>query len=404
MSARVYCFGSAKGGSGKTVITATVASFLTTVGKKCLIIDCDAATHGMTLLYLVEVSAHSNENRMGLFDFIADKESEQIVEESIISIEHGVDFLPATYRFSSIVDFDERANLRLPNLERIVRTLRPKYDVILLDAQAGSDVHAREAMSSRVSDEVIVVSEYDPMSSAGVDKLRHMLGDDLSYARTWILLNKLLPEFVSKFEEFLSVLSYLPPLPWNADVVRAYAKRKLALDLQEGNEFTLAILRMIGVLFGEELEGEITEWSKKQAYALKAPLEEQYSVAEAELVAALESRRKFNFRRLFIRMSVFYVVVIFMCGLLYLLVDFVTVDSVNTAKDPSAISITLAITMMVLGSIFAMGYSIWKWVSGRRTAESLRYERVITALEERLAKLETLRSASYEEYVRRRNR
>ena len=60
MNSKVYCFASAKGGSGKTVLTANIASFLTEIGKKCLIIDADAATHGMTLLYIVEVSANPN--------------------------------------------------------------------------------------------------------------------------------------------------------------------------------------------------------------------------------------------------------------------------------------------------------------------------------------------------------
>ncbi len=50
-NAKVFCLASAKGGSGKTIIAANIASFLTDIGRKCLIIDCDAATHGMTLLY-----------------------------------------------------------------------------------------------------------------------------------------------------------------------------------------------------------------------------------------------------------------------------------------------------------------------------------------------------------------
>ena len=50
MSARVICFASAKGGSGKTVITATIGSFLAALGKRVLLIDTDAATNGLTLL------------------------------------------------------------------------------------------------------------------------------------------------------------------------------------------------------------------------------------------------------------------------------------------------------------------------------------------------------------------
>ena len=39
MNSKVMCFASAKGGSGKTILIANIASFLTDIGKKCLIID-----------------------------------------------------------------------------------------------------------------------------------------------------------------------------------------------------------------------------------------------------------------------------------------------------------------------------------------------------------------------------
>ena len=52
MSANVICFASAKGGAGKTVVTATVGTFLAALGKRVLIIDTDAATNGLTLFYI----------------------------------------------------------------------------------------------------------------------------------------------------------------------------------------------------------------------------------------------------------------------------------------------------------------------------------------------------------------
>ena len=405
MSARVYCFGSAKGGSGKTVITATIASFLTSVGKKCLIIDCDAATHGITLLYLVEVSAHLNESRMGLFDCVGVRESEEVIEKSTISIENGVDFLPATYRFSSSVDLDESTEYFLPNLERIMKRLRPKYDIILLDAQAGSDVHARMALGRQVSDEVIIVSEYDPLSSAGVDRLRHLLGDDLGYARTWILLNKMLPEFVDRFTEFLSVTKYLPPIPWNADVVRAYARRELALDLEEGNEFTLAIMRMVGVLFGEAIEAELRSWSKDRAYALKAPLEEQYENAERELMIALAAREKLRARER--RMLFFRLYVVTLCIAVAILLG-VNFDFLGfTDQSSSYLGNFLDLVYPAVALVVALGGVFWavtRWFGRERTAESYRYGRIIESLQERLRKLEVLRAADYETIIKQKTK
>ncbi len=53
--AKVICMSSAKGGSGKTVLCATFATALTSLGKRVLIVDSDASTNGLTLMYLKEV-------------------------------------------------------------------------------------------------------------------------------------------------------------------------------------------------------------------------------------------------------------------------------------------------------------------------------------------------------------
>ena len=72
MSAKVLCFASAKGGSGKTVITATIGAFLSALGKRVLLVDADAATNGLTLLYIKEVLLRqgktSDESPEGLFE------------------------------------------------------------------------------------------------------------------------------------------------------------------------------------------------------------------------------------------------------------------------------------------------------------------------------------------------
>jgi len=61
MPAKIFCLASPKGGSGKTIITATLGAFLAGIGKKVLIIDADAATNGLTLFYLEEVT---NQNKL----------------------------------------------------------------------------------------------------------------------------------------------------------------------------------------------------------------------------------------------------------------------------------------------------------------------------------------------------
>jgi hypothetical protein len=172
--------------------------------------------------------------------------------------------------------------------------LRSVYDFIFIDAQAGVEDMARIAMSRGVSDEVVVVSEYDPMSAAGVERLKAVFRDDLTYDRTWILLNKILPEFAKSFTGFLEVAKYLSPIPWDAEVVRAYSRRRLAIDSDDGNAHTLAVLKALRGLCGELIQQELETWVSSRAAVIRQPIEQQYADAEQELALLLAQRLKLS--------------------------------------------------------------------------------------------------------------
>ena len=196
MNARVLCMASAKGGSGKTSLCATFATFLAQLGRRVLLIDSDFATNGLTLLYLKEVRVQAELIRAGLHSpsGLADAISGR--QPTIASISEQLHLLPATFDLQAgISSPDESTSIRF---QAILRDLRAKYDFILIDAQAGADDMGQIAMSRKVSDEVVIVSEYDPMSAAGVERLKALLRDDLTYERTWVLLNKILPEFAKE--------------------------------------------------------------------------------------------------------------------------------------------------------------------------------------------------------------
>ena len=398
MNSKVYCFASAKGGSGKTVLTANIASFLTEIGKKCLIIDADAATHGMTLLYIVEVSANPNIKKQGVFEISNGKDISELLKSSLVSVENGVDLLPATYNFKA--GFDPEDNFEVSALQNIVQEMRKKYDVILLDAQAGSDKYSKLAMKKDVSDEVIIVSEYDPLSAAGIERLKQVIGDDLDYTRTWILLNKILPEFADKFSEFLSITKYLPPIPWNADVVRSYAKRKLSIDLDKGNAFTLAIMRTVKTLWGKSIEDEINAWSKKRSYALKEPLEAQYRNAEKELDYTLKSLKDTELKAKKRKLINIYIYLLPITIVPFLLIGYVdssiTKDFLTFFKKFNIFPMLAAFIAVIIPPIIILAK---RFFDTETTTESIRYKRRIEILEEKLKQLEALRSADLETLI-----
>jgi cellulose biosynthesis protein BcsQ len=306
MNAIVICMASAKGGSGKTTVTAAFASFLSEIGKKVLVIDCDEATHGMTLMYLDQVNAAAKRDEgghspyLGIFDSAhyprrKAAESDEIngtLEDSLndilakdqhkpkgtfpyVQVENGFLLVPATYYFSNKPQMESKAFFE--RLKWFIAQARANFDYIFLDAQAGSDTASRVCLRSDISDEVIIVTEYDPLSAAGVERLKAMMPQDLNFSRTWILLNKMLPEFVKSFSEFLSVARYLPPIPWTADVVRAYSRKRLALDFENGNSYTLGMMQTLKALIPHADALLLDSWSKDKAAALRHPLEEQYS-------------------------------------------------------------------------------------------------------------------------------
>lgn len=395
--ARVLTLASAKGGSGKTSLSASIAMMLGALGRRVLLVDADAATNGLTLLFLRQVvDGTSNDDRdgprvVGMFDSHGAEPS----EPAVISLGPDVDLLPATAKF----DDSESGSLKAfeNRLDWVRRDLGASYDVIILDAQAGADRFAAAAMSRRVSDMVVLVSEYDPMSAAGIERLKALFREDLTYERTWVALNKVLPEFAKYAGDFLEIARYLPPLPWDAEVVRAYARRRLALDLENGNTYTLAILRMVRTLFGEWIEPFADKWLSERADAIRQPIQAQYSDLEKELAGirvatrVRESRSKQAQRIFNASMGIWIVAV--------LLLTVATFQS----SDAFLWHITMNVAMALgVSAVLYFGYFILK-IRGpygrdavdQELAQS-RLERRRTAIESTLRQLDVLRAADPE--------
>src|SRR3569623_3100396 len=97
MNSNVICFISSKGGSGKTVTCSALGTFLSVLGFRVLMIDTDAATNGMTLLYLDQLlgrkkmTASRDQQAKGLFDL------EVVGLPTFIKITDNLDLVPASF-------------------------------------------------------------------------------------------------------------------------------------------------------------------------------------------------------------------------------------------------------------------------------------------------------------------
>lgn len=404
MKTKVYCLASAKGGSGKTILCASFGAFLAQLDKKVLMIDVDAATYGLTLLYLNEVNAHREEvasagggrDPHGLFDG-----NDFSFERDIVHLPNNVSLLPATFSFAmkdtlltADIDF-------LSMLTELLNRAKEQFDYVLLDAQAGTDNFSRIVMSRGISHEVVIVSEYDPLSAAGVERMKALLGDDLHYSRAWVLLNKMLPEFVATFSEFLEISKYLTPIPWDSDVVRAYARRRLPIDFEYGNQFTLAIMQSLKRLLGDGLSSEIDKWAEGRASSIREPIDEQYMDAENELKGLLQQKEQLNKKVEFRKLSRVIVSLSFLITIaIFLISDFLKIFNYDPFHYNSS-SIKLILFMMI--GLFT-GILLFTWRSPNKSAEreveEARFTRQLNIVEDRLKKLEVLRKADLDTLVK----
>jgi len=272
---KTISFISAKGGSGKTIITATIADFLGKLGKKVLIIDSDGSTNGMTLFYLKEIKEHTLSCKK-CFGVLED--SFKVDTINYTHLNENVFLLPATYEFVNTDSFN--VNSFEQNIKGIIdfhkQNQKETLDYILIDCQAGVDIHSEIVVKESISDEIIIVSEFDPISAAGIERLKGLFHKESIYNRSWVLLNKVLPELANTSNDFLEISRYLPPIIWTSEVVLKYSRKELALDLEIGNEYTLNIVKLLKVLLGKDIKKPLDEWLNSREEIIKKPIYDEY--------------------------------------------------------------------------------------------------------------------------------
>lgn len=267
-------------------------------------------------------------------------------------------------------------------------------------------------MRRGISDEVVIVAEYDPLSAAGIERLKGLFREDLTYDRTWVLLNKLLPDFVQSFSDFLQVAKYLSPIPWDADVVRAYSRRRLALDLENGNEHTLAVLQCLKSLLAETIAAELDAWAQSKAAAIRQPIEEQYRDTEKELDGLLQLRFRLEShyersrrRKLLSIVPVFEVMTLLFVTIILIIWSpkLGMGDRLISFRTPFEASV-FVLLVLSLAAILALRiwhrFSMPEGVDEKTRLEEFRIRRHEATLEDRLRKLEALRAADLETLIK----
>ena len=147
--ATVVAITSGKGGVGKTFVSANLAAALAKRGRRVLVLDADL---GLANLDVV-LNLHP---KVTLHDVFTGKAT---LDEAIIKAPGGFSVLLAG---SGMVEYSRLTPEVRDEFLQVVRTLTPRYDVLLLDTGAGiSDV---VLFSVSLASEVLLVATPEPTS------------------------------------------------------------------------------------------------------------------------------------------------------------------------------------------------------------------------------------------------
>jgi cellulose biosynthesis protein BcsQ len=386
--AHVVSFSSAKGGSGKTVTCASFGVALSSLGIKTLLIDADSDTAGLSLLYLDAVLEHKRaldqRRAAGVFD-------EPAGGLSLVSLEPNLDLLPGQYELRIVTD----PRSLLDPLSLALAQFRQEYDAVLVDAQAGSDGMAIGA--AQLSDTIVIVSEFDPISAQGVKRLEQLYPGIFSHERTWVLYNKVLPEISKSVGSLLRIERHLTPISWDVEVVRRFVDGKLAIDMDVPNPYTLAIVENLGVLFRNRVTERITDWRARAAETIRAPVKEQLASIEVQLDELTRERIELETQSAYVRRRRFLVqvsaLVVITAATLVAAALAIGGDASTTAVRV-AVGLAAAATGVVAAATLSVARSALRPYATRgRSAEVeielARNQRRYAALEERRRQLAT---------------
>lgn len=157
---KFICVVSGKGGTGKTTVTANIASALALMGRDTLIIDADLGLRNMDLALNLQDKVVYDILDLSLGDC---KTREAIIENT--GYPH-LFFLPAS-------QFKDENTISCDQMKIVADKIREKYEFILIDCPAGLGDIVKASIS--VSDMAIVVVNPDPFSIRDADRMADLV-------------------------------------------------------------------------------------------------------------------------------------------------------------------------------------------------------------------------------------
>ncbi|MBU1215267.1 MAG: MinD/ParA family protein [Gammaproteobacteria bacterium] len=246
---KVIAVTSGRGGVGKTFVSANLASSLVERGLRVLVLDADL---GLANLDVVLNLCH----KITLHHVIAGKSR---LEEAIYKAPGGFSVLLAG---TGTVEFSRLASEVHDEFLRIVESLLPNYDIVLLDTGAGISEVVQFSLS--MASEILLVVTPEPTSLTDAYATIKVLAAQQKLQKLHVVVNQavqtvdgnvfttklqqVLDRFVNKDSEHPLKLIHMGDIPVDSAVRQAIMKRQLLAQSAPGCPAALAIAQLASKL------------------------------------------------------------------------------------------------------------------------------------------------------------
>jgi flagellar biosynthesis protein FlhG len=250
--ARITAVTSGKGGVGKTFVSANLAAALARRGENVLVLDADLGLANLDVVLNLYP-------KITLHDVFTGKHS---LDEAVLKAPGGFSVLLAG---SGMVEYSRLTPEVRDQLLKVIETVTPRFDRVLLDTGAGiSDV---VLFTVSLADEVLVVATPEPTSLTDAYATIKVLANTQGRRSVQLLVNQanragegkvirgqlqqVVDRYVSQVLEDDVKLTLLGEVPGDAAVREAVQKRQLLLECFPGSPAAQAVSAAAQKLLGQ---------------------------------------------------------------------------------------------------------------------------------------------------------